>query len=335
MPDAYSTTGIGSMPHLNMADAFELIFGTCDIPFWPQFPKKSFKEFMIPQYSEGMPFLKIDDERQIIWVEKDGSDELDRFYESWTEESRIAISEDYAKGFHLFLKFLKEKAWTGYVKGQITGPLTYTLGLKDSAGKPVYFDEELREICLMLLKAKTRWQIENLKGNAEGVIIFIDEPIFSALGSPAYMAVKGDETLRLLQELIRTIKSAGALAGIHCCGNADWPLIIRTGADIINFDAYDYIDTVALYPLEFREFFDKGGWLAWGVIPTSDLIRDANPEGVRRRFQEGIEKMSSHIHADVLQSRLMLTPSCGTASRTISETLKIFQLLIGLKESLA
>ncbi len=331
----FSTTGIGSVPFLDAEEACRLIFGTCEVPFWPQLPMVSFKEFMVPQYSEGMPFLRIDPDRQSIRIEKDASDELDRFYEGWTEESKIAISEDYARGLHAFIKILKKRGGAGMVKGQVTGPLTFTLGLKGIDGKPVYFDEELREVSLMLLKAKSRWQLDTIKTHAEGVVLFVDEPILSALGSSSYLGVSRDEALRLLGEIIRTIKSAGGIAGIHCCGNAEWPLVIESGPDIINFDAYDYVDTIALYPDEFLDFLEKGGCLAWGIIPTSDAIALESPEGIRTRFEKGIKELSARIPEDLLRANMLLTPSCGTGSRTVEETLKIFQLLMRLRESYA
>ena len=325
------TTGIGSLPHHSVLDGCNLVLSSFDIPFWPQFPGISFKEFMIPQYSEGMPFLKLDAEKQLVWVERNSTDELDRFYESCTGESRIAISEDYAQGLHTLLRIIKGRRFP-LLKGHVTGPLTFTLGLKDHTGKSVYFDEEFREISLMLLQAKTRWQIDMLKQHAEKVIIFIDEPILSALGSSGYLGVSSDETLRMLREMVTSIKAEGGMAGIHCCGNADWPLVVNCGPDIINFDAYDYTDTVALYPGQFSTFLERGGCLAWGAVPTSDAISGENPESIIRRFRQGIEKLSAHIPGDLILSNLLLTPSCGTGSRTIEETLKIFQLLMRLKE---
>ena len=329
----FSTTGIGSLPHLDAAEACRLVLDIFDIPFWPQLPRVSFKEFMVPQYSEGMPFIRIDAERQAVWVEKNGSDELERFYEGWREECRIAISEDYAKGLHTFLRLIKSKKFD-FLKGHVTGPLTFSLGLKDAGGKPIYFDEEFREISLMLLKAKTRWQIDALKPSADKIIIFIDEPILSALGSSAYLGVSQEESLRMLREMTGTIQKEGGLAGIHCCGNADWPLVIKSGADIINFDAYDYVDTISLYPGEFMDFLEKGGLLAWGIVPTSDAIVNESPESVKERFHAGIERLSRHIPDRLLLSQILLTPSCGTGSRTIEETLKVFQILMRLKEAL-
>jgi methionine synthase II (cobalamin-independent) len=329
----FSTTGIGSLPHLDAGEACGLVLDIFDIPFWPQLPRVSFKEFMVPQYSEGMPFLRIDAEKHTAWVEKSESDELERFYEGWTEGCRIAISEDYAKGLHTFLRLVKNRKFE-FLKGHVTGPLTFSLGLKDVGGKPIYFDEEFREISLMLLKAKTRWQIDALKPHAAKIIVFIDEPILSALGSSAYLGVSQEESLRMIKEMTGTIQGEGGLAGIHCCGNADWPLVIKSGADIINFDAYDYVDTISLYPEEFRGFLEKGGLLAWGIVPTSDAITSERPESVKRRFHTGIEMLSRHIPDRLLLSQILLTPSCGTGSRTIEETLKVFQILMRLKEAL-
>jgi hypothetical protein len=187
----------------------------------------------------------------------------------------------------------------------------------------------------MLLQAKTRWQMDMLKQHAEKLVIFIDEPILSALGSSSYLGVSSEEVLRLLRDMTATIKAEGGISGIHCCGNADWPMVMKSGADIVNFDAYDYLDTLALYPEECRKFLENGGYFAWGIVPTSDAVIGENPDSLRDRFQQGIRKLSGRIPRELLLSRMLLTPSCGTGSRSIEEAVKIFQLLIRLKEAMA
>jgi methionine synthase II (cobalamin-independent) len=330
----FALTGIGSLPHRDPEDACGLVLRTFDIPFWPQLPNLSFRELMIAQYSEGMPFVQIDPERESIVLHRLGSDDLERFYESYTDTSRIAISEDYARGFHAFLRAIRTRRFET-LKGQITGPLTFTLGLKDDEGKVVYFDEELREIALMLLKAKARWQIDHLGQFAEEVLIFIDEPILSALGSSTYLGVSREEALRLLRETSGAIRDSGGIPGIHCCGNADWPLVIESGATVINFDAHSYFENFTIYHEEIRKFLDDGGYLAWGIVPTTDVITDETPESIIADFTRKFEALSRHIPAETLSSRLILTPSCGTGSRTVDETIKIFQLLMRLKEAVA
>ena len=334
MFEPFTTTGIGSLPLTGAEEACRLVIDTFDIPFWPQLPRSSFLESMIPQFSEGMPFLKIDSQRESLWIERDHGTSLTEFYETYSENWESAISEGYAKGLHTLVRLLRDRSFKT-IKGQITGPLTFTLGLKNSEGRPVYFDEELREISLMLLKAKIRWQTEILKPYAENIVIFIDEPILSALGSTSYLGVEPQEALRLLQETADSIRHAGGIPGIHCCGNADWPMVIKSGVDIISFDAYDYVDTISLYPAEFTEFLQRGGYLAWGIVPTTDSIKDENIDSLKIRFDKGTELLSKRISADLLLSRILLTPSCGTGSMSIDETLKVFTLLKNLKKEIS
>lgn len=326
----FSTTGIGSLPHTNPEEACSLVLDTFDIPFWPQLPGLSFRESMVPQFSEGMPSLRVDEQREALWVEKNDA-ALQRFYENYSAGQELPVSEDYAKGFHAFIKALGNKHFR-YLKGHVTGPLTFTLGLKDSAGRLVYFDEELREIALIVLKAKIKWQIEILKRMADKVVIFIDEPILSALGSSSYIGVAPEEALRLLTEISDAVKESEGIPGIHCCSKADWPLVINSGVDIISFDAYDYIDSVSLYPAEFTAFLRGGGYLAWGIVPTTEAINEENAGSIKRRFDGGLERLSKSMPADLLLSRILLTPSCGTGSRTVEETEKVFSILVELKE---
>ncbi|MFZ5997609.1 MAG: hypothetical protein ACOYW7_08990 [Nitrospirota bacterium] len=328
----FSTTGIGSLPHRDAEEACELVLRTFDIPFWPQLPKVSFRESMTIQYAEGMPYLRIDEKNQTASIMRDASDELERFYESYTDTTRIAISEDYAAGLSAFLRAIKGRRFP-LLKGHVTGPVTFTLGIKDQDGRLIFFDEELREIASMLLKAKIRWQISVLKQHADGAIIFIDEPILSALGSSSYLGVDTGEVLRLLRESCTAIHAAGGISGIHCCGRADWPLVFESGVNIINFDAFEYFDSIAMYRDEIGRFLRGGGFLAWGIVPTSEVINEVDDKIITGLMSEHLEKLSAVLPAELVRSNVVLTPSCGTGSRSIEETIKIFQLLIRLKEA--
>lgn len=332
MFEPFLITGIGSLPHADPEEACTLVLQTFDIPFWPQLPKLSFRESMIAQFSEGLPFLRIDEKRESVRIERNG-DDLTRFYETYSEDTTLAISESSAAGFSAFLRKIGDRQFP-FLKGHATGPLTFTLGLKDAAGRLVYFDEELREISLMVLKAKVRWQVQTLQPHAGRIIIFIDEPILSALGSSGYLGVDPHEAIRLLKETTDAVRNAGAIAGIHCCSKADWPMVINSGVNIISFDAYDYLETISLYPEEFTGFLKNGGYLAWGIVPTTEAIRDENAGTIQKRFDASLGLLSKSLPADLLLSNILLTPSCGTGSMSEEETQKVFQLLVELKKAL-
>lgn len=321
----FLTTGIGSVPHTDPYEACKLVLDTFDIPFWPQLPAISFRELMIPQFSEGMPFLKIDEQKESVWINGDG-DDLERFYENCSDDMTLPISESYARGLHTFTQAIAGKHFK-FLKGHITGPLTFTLGLKDARGKPIYFDEELREIALLLLQAKIRWQVNVLKPFADRVIIFIDEPVLSALGSSNYLGVSPEEALRLLRATAGVIRDVDAISGVHCCSNADWTLVINSDVSIISFDAYDYLDAITLYPAELTAFLKNKGCLAWGIVPTTDAIRNETTRSVRERLENGIGRLSKALPSELLLSQILLTPSCGTGSRSVQESQKVFRIL--------
>ena len=49
---------------------------------------------------------------------------------------------------------------------------------------------------------------------------------------------------------VAAIHQEGALAGLHCCGNTDWSLVLATGVDVINFDAWEFAQGLSVYPAE-------------------------------------------------------------------------------------
>lgn len=325
------TTGIGSLPHIDKAKACQIVFDSFDIPFWPQLPNISFLESMIPQYSQNMPFIRYDLNKRNAFIERDSSDALDIFYNKCGMDGYEPITPQYSVGFHEFIRQLDTKKRYDFLKGHITGPITFTLGIKDTSDRYIFYDEELREIALMLLKAKARWQVRELSRFTDKVIIFIDEPILSAVGSSAYLGVSTEEISRLISETITAIKEAGALAAIHCCGKADWEMVIGASPDILNFDAYDYFDTFCMYYKSIKEYLNKGGYLAWGIVPTSNEIRGKDVNNIYEKMIAGINQLSIHIDKEILLENLILTPSCGTGSLNEADAEKVFSILKGLK----
>lgn len=333
MLKSFSTTGIGSLPHFDPFDACRVVFNSVDIPFWPQLPRRSFLELMVPQYSEGFPFIKIEGEN--IYIKKAEKQTITSFYEALARGEEFSISKEYAPGFYAFVDILKEnKKKLQTVKGHITGPLTFTLSLTDDQKRPIYFDEEMRELSLELLKGKAYWQIKALRPYAEQILLFIDEPILAALGTSAYIGVNSAEVSRLLREIVNHIKNLGAISGIHCCGNADWPVVLTSGVNVFSFDAFFFWDTISLYPEEIKTFINNGGFIAWGVVPTTDAVRTLTTQDLREQLERGLSSLEKiGVPKEKLRKQLILTPSCGTGSMEINDALRVFSLLKDLRNS--
>lgn len=340
------TTGIGSLPLKDASDALGIIFNGIDIPFWPQLPKKDFREQMIPQFSEGMPCIRLDHEKERIWVDvrEERATEIYKFYDAFLEGNpdKFLISEDYSFGFHEFLKALTRLQTPDsrlrtykYIKGQITGPITFSLGLADQDRRPIYYDEELRDIVIKLITMKALYQIKELEGFSAEVIIFIDEPILSAIGSSAYLGIERRDVEKALNEVIDVIHSKGALSGIHCCGNTDWSFVASTGIDILSFDAYHFFNSLTLYPEEIKGFIGRGGNLAWGIIPTGEDIHHETERGLIERLRSNFGILRGlGIEDEKLQGQCLITPSCGTGAMEVAEAKRVFELLKGVAKDL-
>jgi methionine synthase II (cobalamin-independent) len=174
---------------------------------------------------------------------------------------------------------------------------------------------------------KAAWQIKVLGQFNKPVIIFIDEPAMESLGS-AFSAVSSEVVAEKLNEIIDTVHELGGIAGIHCCGNADWPLLFNTRIDIVNFDAFGYMDKVMLYPEDIRKFLARGGALAWGVVPTGAFTGDETADLLIAKLEAGMTRLEARgIARDAILRQCLITPSCGMGSLTPDKAEAILKLL--------
>ena len=336
---SFIATGIGSFPHKDQREAINLILQNFpNIPFWPQLPKRSFLEGMLIQYSEGFPSFRLNEGEQRVWVDTlEGFDkEVEKFYQFWenNELEPFHISENFAGGFCIIEELTSEdhRKKIKYVKGQITGPITFGLSLTDHEKRPIFYDPTLRDILTKHLSSKARWMEKKFNDLLPNIktILFFDEPSLSSFGS-AFSNLNREEVILSLNECFNGLKG---LKGIHCCGNTDWSVLLSTDLDILSFDAYGFLDTLSLYPRELRTFLERGGILAWGIIPTSEVILKEDAESLFKRFKEGVKTLSKTGIDPVLLQRAILTPSCGTASLPVPLAERVCQLTSEVSERL-
>lgn len=318
----YAATGIGSFPHHDEGSAFSVILDNFpEIPFWPQLPKLSFLEGMVLQYSEGFPSLRWDKEGQRFWVDtSEGFEgEAERFYKDIEEQNiePFGMTEKFAKGLQILNVLAREPYRSGIkcMKGQIAGPVTFGLSLVDPQRRPIFYDPTLRDILVKHLSSKARWMERKFRElfPEKPSILFFDEPSLSSFGS-AFSSLNREEVILSLNECSKGVEG---LKGVHCCGNTDWSLLLSTDLDILSFDAYGYLETLSLYPRELRAFLERGGILAWGIVPTNEGILKEDARSLVSRLRNGLGSLSKKgIDRELLQQAI-ITPSCGTASLPI------------------
>lgn len=331
---------IGSIPMNDHVEATRLMLEyTPDIPLWVQLPGLP-QEGMIEQFAPGLPGLVLD--RGSIHIDSRSDEfhaELASFYEDYLAAqedparllaSRFALSDDSARGFSVLCETVCSRSPAPCaLKGQITGPVTMGIGLKDQDGRFVFYDDTLRDMLTRHLAMKSAWQVHRLGALGMQPIIFFDEPGLASFGTSAYISISRDMITAALGEVIRAAQSAGGLTGVHVCANADWALVLESGADIISFDAYSYFDRFILFDAQVASFLCAGGMLAWGIVPTGsaeDLERETLASLYDRwqKQAEAVERLG--VSRQVLLAQSFITPSCGTGTLSLERAVRVMEL---------
>lgn len=339
MPDCRPLL-IGSLPLDDHAAAARLIMDySPTIPLWVQLPIFT-EEGMVAQFLPGMPGVVHQGQKTFIDTGVESfDDDLLAFFEDYmaTSEdpirlpgSRFALTEATGKGVAALLNTLgRMKAPPLAIKGQVTGPVTFCTGVKDQDDRAIFYNETLRDTAVKHLTLNARWQIRSLSGPDCPVIIFIDEPALAGFGSSELISISKEEILACLKEVVDGIHADGGLAGIHVCANTDWSLVLASGADIVNFDAFTYFDRFILYGPQIRDFLDAGRCLAWGIVPTlkSEEIEretvDTLYAGLQERFRQ-VEALG--IAPATLRTQSFITPSCGLGSLSLALAKRVLAL---------
>jgi len=310
-------TGVGSLPHTDPDKAVRLVLsGFRDIPYWPQLPRRTFLENMYVQVASGLPGAAIAGEKLYVDGGEGVLPEAEAFYERFLSEdpASFAIPAERAAALHRFLA--EAKGPYPAVKGQVTGPVSFGLMITDRRKKPVFYDPVGRDILVKHLLRVAQWQVAALSRLSPNVVLVLDEPYLASVGS-AILSLGKEEVIGCLDEIFDGLP--GALCGVHCCANTDWGLVLSSRVEFLSFDAYEYADSLLLYPGEVKAFLRRGGKLAFGIVPTSaEGIRRETPETLAVRMESILTKFESRgISREDTVRAAFLTPACGLG--TLSE----------------
>ena len=343
VPGNCRTTVVGSFPHLEARELCERLAARLDVPAWPQLPRRTFRENMYVQYGDGMPGVIIDESAEKIYFDttEDLTPALENFYERYLVEdvNAFALRPEAAEGFYAMLEALRQ-APGEWAKGQVTGPISFGLTVTDQALRASLYHEMLADAIVKGLAMNARWQARWLKTVRPNVILFVDEPYMASFGS-AFVSLGREQVIGMLDEVFAAIHAEGALAGVHCCANTDWSVLLATQVDILNLDAYGYLENLALYPHELDAFLKRGGGVAWGIVPNNEHISAETPETLAGRLQAGWRTISEkaqargvQIHEQEFAGRSLITPSCGLGPVSVALAEQVLETLIQTSQAL-
>jgi hypothetical protein len=341
-------TGIGSLPYLDAGLAVSLVKKYFPaIPHWPQLPKANRREYFTYQNLNlllDLGLLQIERSDHAFFTCDDAAwpDRLAAFYEIYLQASagseeafaRLAFPPGAADGWYRFHRELED--WgTGearFLKGQVSGLLSVGFQINDPRGRPAYYDPQLRDVLLKQLSLQAAWQARELARFGLPVLIFMDDPVIYSCGTSDRICVSQPEVIAGLNEFASFVRSAGGFVGVHSCADLDWSLLLEAELDIISFDAYQYAVSFALFPDLIRSFLERGGVVAWGLIPTGGEPMAgetlASLQGRAQRLWQELQR--KNVDLRLVRSQSLVTPACGTGTLTEQEAERAYELTSSL-----
>jgi len=153
-----------------------------------------------------------------------------------------------------------------------------------------------------------------------------------SLGS-VFTPVPEEKVPSLLEEVLKGVEG---IKGIHCCGNTDWPVILSTTIDILSFDAYNYASDLSAYPDEVKSFLERGGTIAWGIVPNDEeALAKESLSSLSDRLGEAIAPFTRDgLRFNQILEQGLLTPSCGLAGLSPEAVNQALELLAHLSQDL-
>ncbi|GAB4275197.1 uroporphyrinogen decarboxylase/cobalamine-independent methonine synthase family protein [Thermincola ferriacetica] len=342
------STGIGSLPLTGPREATEFIMKKfADIPHWAQLPRAGEQEGFINQFIGPLTKVGLISMHGAKYYfntdDQDWAARLGEFYAIYLAAAEgddkalqyFAFPPDSAKGYYDFRKYLTEKG-TGSarcLKGQISGLLSVGFALTDQNRRAAYYDPQIRDVLIKVLSMQGKLQARELAEFGLPVIIFVDDPGLYACGMSTHVTLKREEIIDELNAIFEQIHSAGAAVGVHSCAGMDWTILMESNLEIISFDAYEYFVSLASYSSELKQYMDRGGILAWGIVPTSEKLYQESAETLASLLGERLQALEGKgLDRDILLRQSLITPSCGTGLLTEELANKVYDITVQVSE---
>jgi hypothetical protein len=310
LPLPYGTAStIGSLPHFDPAEAVDFVLrNTPRLPAAPTLPARSPREGMLAQAAVGI---------RGVTVEDDGTFSID--------PSAVDVDEPLADpgfgtdgyvGYRAFLSAVADR--TEPVKFQLTGPVTLGVALH-----ALGLDAEVAmRVAVGATRARARALTEWVASRAPQAeqVVFLDEPALMAVvedGFPCPHVEAVDHVSNVLAVL-----EPHAITGLHCCGPADWKLLLQAGPQILSLPLDAGVEAAAG---TLAGFLDRGGWLAWGAVPTDGPLGTTVERQWRRLSATWCELVQEGCDPVLLRTQAMITPVCGLALHGVPQAEQVLE----------
>jgi hypothetical protein len=312
-------TSIGSLPHYDPGEAVDFILRhQRALPAAPSLPARSRAEGMIAQAAWGVPG---------VTLRPDGSMDVD--LSALDPEAPLTdpgFASDSFVGLRAFLTAVADRR--GPIKVSLTGPVTFGVALH-AAGVPA---ELAFRVSGAATERRARALVQYVGGRVPQaqVVAFVDEPSLIGAMDPAF-PIPALDAIDLVSGTLAQLERL-ATTGLHCCGTADWRLLLQAGAHILSLPLDAGIETSAG---AVASFLDRGGWLAWGAVPTDRPVGTTVERLWRQLSAVWCELVTSGgCDPARLRTQAMITPACGLYRHGVTQAEQVLAFTNALAERL-
>ncbi len=302
-------SAVGSLPHVDVADAVGFALERQPrLPAAPSLPRLWPVEGMIPQAAWGIAG---------VLVLPDGSLLVDEAAVDPDAPLQDGIDAEPFASLRAFLDAVAGRV--APFKIQLTGPVTLGLALH-AVGVPA---DRAFAVAGKAVSTRVHEVLQAARRVTPGAtpLLFLDEPGLTAALEPGF-PLGVDDTLDLVSSALAAVEG-GAIAGLHCCGRADWPVVLQAGPQMLSLP----VDAGATdHPGSFADYLERGGWLAWGAVPTDRPLGETAEILWRRLVAEWEALAEAGCEATLLVEQAVITPACGLVGLDVAQAAHVLDL---------
>ncbi len=311
-----TASAIGSLPHRQVDAAVSVAMAACpDLPAAPSLPALDARENMVSQGAWGLRGIEIGVDGGLHVVgELDPGDPF---------AGEPTIDGPAFGGLRAFLHANRHR--TLPVKLQLTGPVTLGLALVEAG---VHADRAFATAGAAV-RIRARAMLEEALRIAPMApqVVFVDEPGLVAL-SRSDFPIATDDAIDLVSGALAAVEPF-AVTGLHCCGDTDWRLAMAAGPQIISLPI---APSIADHAGALGVHIDRGGWVAWGAVPTNRPVGDSSDRLWRALSDTWCELVQRGCDALRLREQALVTPECGLVGHDPVQAEHILALSVDLAE---
>lgn len=311
------STGIGSWPGTDLADAIKIALAECpELAFLPELPERGAHAQLVGRSTALLSGLGVD-LQPAGWRLTDGSGREHRLARS-TLRSDLDLLEEHAQGYR------------GRLKLSAAGPWTLAAMMERPRGDRVLADSGARRDLAQSLTEGVFELVSDLMRRLPDVsfVLQLDEPLLPAVLAGSVPTASGFSRHRVVDlpevggtfaAVVGRLAPLGVALWVHCCApEVPIPLLHDAGVALVSLDldlartrTWDDIGTG----------LSQGLWLGAGALPTDRLM---SADDVAHKVLDPLRRLGLD---PAVAAQLVLTPTCGLAGATRTQAIRSLQVL--------